>query len=139
MKKVLLTAAMLAMGSVSQAKVLCGVNGENPKQAQTYDRNLYFSEIAERKMVLISPDLSSAQEIKGEEFKSINWQAMKGQLVAFFSVETTGNVTLAVSKVDVTKSNNILPLQVMSVGEIPSQEHPQVLIYNHLSLTCSSF
>ncbi|MGZ6441769.1 MAG: hypothetical protein ACXWRU_17045 [Pseudobdellovibrionaceae bacterium] len=137
MKKALLTAAMVVMGSVSQAKVLCNISGESLKQHSIFDRPLYSSEITSQKMVVVSDDTSNANELVLENPRSlIQWQFLAGKTAVFIS-QKESSVYISIGNLFANKTNEIMSTDAATAGEV-SPTHPLILMSHHISATCYS-
>lgn len=138
MKK-LMIALLVMMASVAHATVMCGVEGEDPKQSNTYDRNLYYQEMTGQRAVLVSKDFSSVKDLDISQMKTLEqWSAINGQLVVFFTIESDKRVSIGTARVNIKNKDSVLELQALSSGALGNLSQPLSLIYDHVSISCLS-
>jgi hypothetical protein len=135
MKRILVLTVMMLAASVAQAKTVCMIETNSPNSKDTYDRVLFTGEVKAGIYILVDSKARSAQEISFQSFK--DWQRANGKSLVTFGLNDNGSYGITLSRIDTSKTENILPLDSIVIGNVETDK-PLVLIAakKKLSMTC---
>lgn len=139
MKHVLVIASLILAANFASAKTLCGINTD-PHKDMAFDRTLFSAEISSPTYVLVKKGAQAAEEVELSQFDTYaKWKAINGATIVTFSAQQNGQFGITVAHVDISKSKNMLPLDVMASGPVDEQKFLHlVLPQKNLSLICGS-
>lgn len=139
MKFAAIIAAALASVNIASAKTVCNINAGSSKD-MVFDKILYSGEVRGPRFFLLKDSLQSVEEVNLDQMNSYEkWKLINGNTFVTFDVEDDGQASIAIGRVDISKSDNILPLEAITVGMLGEQKFLNLIVpQKDLSLLCSS-
>lgn len=123
---------VLVLGFQAQAAVTCNINAST-KGDDSYDRILVSHEMSQGAIFVIENGSARKIEFGAKE----NWAAIDGRTVISVSSPSEGSYGIAVNHVDMKRSENILPLDLMTLGTVTEKQPLNlVLPKKNLSVLC---
>lgn len=130
--KHVIAALALVLGFQAHAAVTCNINASS-KGDDSYDRVLATQEMSQNGIFAIESGTARRIEFSAKE----NWAALDGRLVISVSSPSEGSYGITVGRVDLKQTENILPLEQMTLGTVTEKQPLNlVLPKKRLSILC---
>ncbi len=118
MKFALTLIVLLFTTSLAQARTLGGINTSSGDE-NTFDRTLFSKELTSPITVLVKKGAQSAELVQLDSLDTpAQWNAINGATLVSFSISDDGQCNIGVVRVDMSQTDNILPLEAMAVGSL---------------------
>lgn len=139
MKRVITIAALLLSANFASAKANCHINTGSAKD-MVFDRILFSAEVSSPRYVLVKKGAQAAQEVQLDQFDTYEkWKAVNGATVVTLSPQQNGEYGITVGHIDISKSENMLPLDAMAIGPVTDQQFLNLILPQaNLSVICLS-
>lgn len=133
-----ITALMLAAG-FANAKTICSIN-YNTGNDLVFDHPLYSAEVSTSKFVVLKRGAQVAEEVDMSQLNTLGaLKVIDGATFFTMSKQANGLYGLTIGKVDLSKSENILPLEAMTVGAVTDQQPLSLILPpKFLAVSCIS-
>lgn len=117
MKMTVILAALM-IGTMAQAKTLCTINKQNPKEEMTFDQTIFSGEVQDSEIFVLKPDGSLVRNFKLDGIKSeAEFRRLDKSTIISVSKQENGMYGITVGTFDVSKGDsNALPMDAMALG-----------------------
>lgn len=110
--------AALILGTVAQAKTICTINKENPKEEMTFDQTVFSGEVQDSEIFVLKPNGSLVRNFNLEGINSeAEFKGLDKSTIISVSKQENGMYGITVGTFDVSKGEtNALPMDAMALG-----------------------
>lgn len=127
--------AALTLASAAQATVLCGLQGENKKIENQFDRSIAAKQFATdgQTTYVVDKNADAAEEIDLGSLKTYeDWKRIDGKNVVFLGVHD-GQASFYVGRVSLKDPKNMIQIHTSYTGGLAPSK-PALLMMNKLNL-----
>lgn len=137
MKHIAITLGLVFTTGIASANTVCSIS-RSTKGDSTFDQVLHSAPLTGPTYLIVRENQTQAESIDFEQMKTPEqWNAVNGETIVTFSAQPNDQYGITIGKVDLSKTDNALPLEAITIGTVIDGRPLSLMLFRKkLSMSC---